>query len=69
MNNKIELTENNINKINDISRILNTKDISQAVRMSINLTEQILSEMDRGSTLFYETKSGRLFEVLRPGES
>jgi len=69
MSEKIELTENNINKIKNISRILNTEDSSQAVRMSINLSEKILTQMQKGSTVYYETQNGRIFKVLMPGES
>lgn len=68
MSEKLELPTSSYQKIDRVSRILNTTDKSRALEQCINLAEKLMTQMDRGGSVYYETRKGKSFEILLPGD-
>lgn len=69
MSDKIVLPKSSINKIDKIDKMLNMQDKGRALNYCIDLAEKLVTQMNKGGSVFYETKKGRSFEIIMPGES
>lgn len=69
MNEKFVIPNDSLQKIDKVKRILNTNDKSRALNYCINLAEKLATQLDRGGSVYYETRKGKSFEILLPGES
>jgi hypothetical protein len=67
-NEKITLPNSSYSKIDRVSSILNTTSKSEAVEQCINLAEKLMTQMHRGGSVYYETRKGKSFELLLPGD-